>query len=43
MTTPINGQSSKWFESIPNQVYNVFGWELEIVDLGLYLKNFFFI
>ena len=27
MTTPINVQDSKRFESIPYQVYTVFGWE----------------
>ena len=39
MTTPINGQNSKRFESIPNQVHTVFGWELKIVDLRVYLKT----
>ena len=26
MATPINGQNSKRFESIPNQVHTIFGW-----------------
>ena len=33
MTTPIDGQNSKSFESIPNQVHTVFGWELKIIEL----------
>ena len=43
MTTPINGQNSKRFESIPNQVHTVFGWELKIINLTVYLKNCYFI
>ena len=39
MTTPINGQNSKRFESIPNQVHNIFGWELKMIDLGVEWKN----
>ena len=39
MAPPINGQSSKMLESIPNQVHNVFGWELKINDLRVYLKS----
>ena len=33
MATPIDGQSSKSLESVPNQVHTVFGWELKIIDL----------
>ena len=44
MATPINGPSSKRFESIiPNQVHTVFGWEFKIIDLGVYLKNCYFV
>ena len=39
MALPINGQSTKRLESIPNQVHTVFGWELKIIDLRVYLKN----
>ena len=39
MTTPINGQKSKRFESIPNQVHTVFVWELKIINLRVYLKS----
>ena len=39
----INGQNSKRFENIPNQVHTVFGWELKIIDLRAYLKNCYFI
>ena len=39
----INGQNSKRFESIPNQVHTVFGWELKIIDFRAYLKNCYFI
>ena len=39
ITTPINGQDSKRFESVSNQVHTVFGWELKIIDLEVYLKN----
>ena len=39
MATPINGQNSKRFESIPNQVHTVFEWELKIIDLRVYLKT----
>ena len=43
ITTPISGQSSKRFESIPNQVHTAFGWELKIIELGVYLKSCYFI
>ena len=43
MATPINGQSSKGLESMPNQVHIAFGWELKIINLRVYLKNFYFI
>ena len=39
MATPINHQSSKRLESIPNQVQTVFGWELKLIDLRVYLKS----
>ena len=39
MATPINGQNSKRFESIPNQDHTVFGWEIKIIDLRVYLKS----
>ena len=39
MATSINGQNSKRFESIPNQIQTVFGWELKIIDLRVYLKS----
>ena len=39
MTTPINGQNSKGFESIPNQVHTVFGWELKLSKLGCNSKT----
>ena len=39
MAMPINGQSSKRLESIPNQVHTAFGWELKIIDLRVYLKS----
>ena len=38
MATPINGQKSKKFESVPNQVYTVFGWELKLSTLGCISK-----
>ena len=40
-TTHLNSQNSKRFESIPNQVHTVVGWELKTVDLGVYLKNYY--
>ena len=43
MATPINGQSSKRLESIPNQVHTEFGWELKIIDLGCTSKLLFHI
>ena len=39
MATPINGQNSKRFKSIPNQPHTVFGWELKIIDVRVYLKS----
>ena len=39
MATPINGQSSKMLESILNQVHIIFGCELKIIDLRVYLKS----
>ena len=39
MATPINGQNSKMFGSIPNEVHIVFGRELKIIDFGVYLKT----
>ena len=39
MATPINSQNSKMFGSIPNEVHVVFGWELKIIDFGVYLKT----
>ena len=36
---PINGQSSKRLEIIPNQVHTVFGWDLKVIDLRVYLKT----
>ena len=41
--TPINGLNSKTFESTPNQGHTVFGWELTIINLRVYLKNCYFI
>ena len=38
-----NGQNSKRLESIPNQDHTLFGWELKIIDLRVYLKNCYFI
>ena len=43
MTTPLNGQNSKRFESIPNQVHIVFGWDLKIISVNVYLKNCYFL
>ena len=34
MATPINGQNSERFESIPNQVHTIFRWELKIIGIG---------
>ena len=42
MTMPINGQNSERFESILNQVHTVFGWELKIIYLRVYLKSCYF-
>ena len=42
MTMPINGQNSNRFASIPNQLHSVFGWQLKIIDLGVFLKNCYF-
>ena len=36
MATPINDQSSTRLESISNQVYTVFGWRLQIIELRVY-------
>ena len=39
MITPINGQNFKRFESIPNQIHIVFGWEFSTLFLYIrYLK-----
>ena len=38
-----HGQKSKKFESTPNQVHTVFGWDLKIIDFRVYLKNCYFI
>ena len=39
MATPTNGQISKRLEIMPNQVHTVFGWELKVIDLRVYLKS----
>ena len=38
MTTSINGQNAKRFESIPNQAHTLFGWESKLIILGVFSK-----
>ena len=39
MATPTNGQSNKMLESIQNHFHAVFGRELKIIGLRVYVKN----